>query len=118
VQGVLPKDSGKITYKVDNVPAVTDFKVLRRYNGFTLVKVLPTTGRKNQIRIHFKQIGHPLVGESRFSFRKDFRLKAKRALLHASELAFKHPVNGTGISLNSELPQDINNFIQNHGDKT
>jgi len=91
--------------------------VLKYYSGFTLVKVMPATGRKNQIRIHFKEIGHPLVGESRFSFRKDFKLKAKRALLHASELTFKHPINGQPIFLKSELPQDIANFIHNHEGK-
>jgi len=107
VHGVLPLGSRSINTKVDGKSALTNYSVVEQRKNFTCLKVNPATGRKNQIRIHFKGIGHPLVGESRFSFRKDYALKAKRALLHAYALDFIHPWKNKRIHLESALPQDM-----------
>lgn len=114
VQGALINDTGEIKNYVEGKSALTKFKVLERKSNFSVVEVTPFTGRTNQIRIHFKAIGHPIVGETKFSFRKDFALKAKRLCLHARALEFTHPVTGKNISLALDLPLDLKNFLSTH----
>jgi 23S rRNA pseudouridine1911/1915/1917 synthase len=93
--------------------AQTKFTVVGRHKDFTVVEAVPVTGRLNQIRIHMKRLGHPLVGESVFAFRKDFKLKFKRAALHASYLRFKHPATGEAVEFKSPLPEDMQMLLQN-----
>ena len=87
--------------------AETKYKVIKNGRGFTVIEAEPVTGRTNQIRIHLKGIGHPIVGESVFAFRKDFALKFKRTALHASCVSFLHPVTGKFMELASPLPADM-----------
>lgn len=116
---VMPK-TGIIDRKVrDNSyapekPALTKYKVVEYRNGFSVVEVMPVTGRTNQIRIHFKQIGHPLVGDRRFAFAKDFAIKFRRVALHASDLEFSHPLSGRIVSFHSDLPSDMQDFLNSH----
>ncbi len=115
LQGILPKNEGKISQPIENSSAITEYKVIERRSNFTVIEAMPLTGRTNQIRIHFKNIGHPLVGETRFAFRRDFKLKAKRLCLHAGELEFNHPVTQEKIHLYAELSQDLKKFLEvNH----
>ena len=93
-------------------PAVTRYSVTERRKDFTVVEAEPVTGRTNQIRIHFKSIGHPLVGESVFAFRKDFKLKFKRAALHAAYLKFTHPVTKNVMEFKSPLSEDMERFLK------
>ena len=116
VQGRMEKTSGEIKQRIENQPAVTRYRVIEQGSNFTVVQVEPLTGRTNQIRIHFKSIGHPLVGEKKFAFRRDFRLKANRLCLHAQGLEFSHPVTGKLISLVSGLPLGMKNFLDKHTD--
>jgi len=90
--------------------AVTKYRVLEKRRGFTVLEAQPITGRTNQIRIHLKEIGHPLVGESVYAFRKDFKLRFKRAALHAQGLEFTHPVTKETLKLTSPLPEDMEKF--------
>jgi 23S rRNA-/tRNA-specific pseudouridylate synthase len=114
VQGRLPKDRGDIGYPIDGRNALTEYKVLEIRKNFSILKITPLTGRTNQIRIHFKDIGHPLVGEAKFAFRRDYLLKAKRICLHAKELQFIHPITNKNVSLDSELPRDLLKFLEDH----
>jgi len=91
---------------------ITGYRVIERRKDFTIVEVQPVTGRTNQIRIHFKRLGHPLVGESVYAFRKDFKLRFKRAALHAKALEFSQPVTGKRMNFNLPLPEDMVNFIK------
>lgn len=115
--GRLPQKSAAINKKVrDNPfeaakPALTKYKVLEFRRDFSVVEVVPVTGRTNQIRIHFKQIGHPLVGERRFAFARDFNIKFRRVALHASDIEFKHPTSGEKMCFHSELPVDMREFL-------
>ena len=109
--GRIIKNQGWIRNPVRGRSALTRYQVLKRLKGFSVVKIRPLTGRKNQIRLHFKQIGHPVVGEDRFAFRRDFRIKAKRLCLHAQGLDFWHPVTKKPIHLEAELPEYLNSFI-------
>jgi len=114
VQGVVVKEQGEINRPVESRPAITKYRVSQRKKDFTVVEITPLTGRTNQIRIHFKAIGHPIVGETKFAFRKDFLLRAKRLCLHARDLEFLHPVTKKVVRLSVDLPKDLNDFLDNH----
>ncbi len=105
VQGRLVKNKGLIRSPVGGKSALTRFEVLRRLKYFSIVRIQPLTGRKNQIRLHFREIGHPVVGEDRFVFRRDFKMKANRLCLHAQGLDFSHPVTRLAVCLKAELPE-------------
>ena len=115
--GRLPHKNAVIDKKVRDNPceaakqALTKYKVLEFRKDFSVVEVIPVTGRTNQIRIHFKQIGHPLVGERRFAFARDFNIKFRRVALHASDIEFTHPVSGKRMSFQAELPEDMREFL-------
>lgn len=111
LQGVLGQGHGWINKPIEGRPALTRYRVLERRKNFTIIEVLPVSGRTNQLRIHFKQIGHPIVGESKFSFRKDFKLRFRRLCLHAKALEFVHPVTGKTVSLSADLPQDLREWL-------
>jgi 23S rRNA pseudouridine1911/1915/1917 synthase len=117
VQGIVRKDYGTIRLPVynrnknRNEPAITKYRVTERRNGFTVLETEPVTGRTNQIRIHLKSIGHPIVGESVYAFRKDFRLKFGRAALHAEKIEFTHPVTKKRLCFTAPIPDDMRNFL-------
>lgn len=111
VQGALDKAQGEIKTPIDGESALTRYKVVQKRRDFTVVEVTPVTGRTNQLRIHFKHLGHPIVGESKFAFRKDFKLRFKRLCLHAKSLEFRHPVTGKTISLSADLPVELKEFL-------
>jgi 23S rRNA pseudouridine1911/1915/1917 synthase len=98
-----------------NLPAqsaLTLYKVLQYRKEFTVVEVNPITGRTNQIRIHFTKLGHPLVGEDKYVFRKDFELRFRRTALHALQLTFPQPVTHKMITVEAPLAQDMTNFLE------
>ncbi|HRZ15025.1 MAG TPA: RluA family pseudouridine synthase [Candidatus Omnitrophota bacterium] len=110
--GNIPRNEGRIEGRIEGMTAATGFRVLERRAKFSIVEVHPETGRTNQIRIHFKSIGHPLVGETRFAFRKDFALKAKRVCLHAQAVEFTHPQTARLLRAEAPLPQDLAAFLE------
>ena len=112
VQGQVKEDSGEINKKIEGLSALTRYFVLERKKDFSIVEVTPLTGRTNQIRIHFKSIGHPIVGEDRFAFRRDFALRFKRLCLYAKSLEFIHPVTKKPIKLDTDLPRDLKEFMR------
>ena len=117
VHGIVRKNSATLKGNIYNQKRrktelmITGFSVLERRKDFTIVEVHPVTGRTNQIRIHFKELGHPLVGESVYAFRKDFKLRFKRVALHSKAVEFSHPVTGKRMSFNLPLADDMVNFI-------
>jgi len=114
VQGVLSPPRGRISFSLYGKKASTSYKVLKQYKDFCIVEIKPLTGRKNQIRLHFKRMGHPLVGESKFSFRRDFPLKFKRVCLHAWKLEFNHPFLRKMIKIQVGLWPDLRNFLKKY----
>ncbi|MDD4981777.1 MAG: RluA family pseudouridine synthase [Candidatus Omnitrophica bacterium] len=116
INGLPLKGEGIIENKIEGMFAKTQYRVVERRNGFAVVQVRPFTGRTNQIRIHFKSIGHPILGEDKFAFRKDFKIKAKRLMLHASRLEFKHPLSEKVMVIDSEIPQAMKDFLEEHAD--
>tara|TARA_B100000678_G_scaffold254527_5_gene231772 strand:+ start:21602 stop:22309 length:708 start_codon:yes stop_codon:yes gene_type:complete len=80
--------------------AVTRWKVLSREEGFTRLELYPETGRTHQLRLHTLHIGHPILGDELYAPDPAYEA-APRLLLHASELAFEHPVSGETVSFTS-----------------
>lgn len=111
VQRKLKTPAGEIRNAIEHRFALTRYRVIRIKRAFSVVEAFPVTGRTNQIRIHFKQIGHPLVGERKYAFGKDFPLKFRRTALHALELVWPHPVTKKMIKTAAPLPQDMEAFI-------
>ena len=114
VHGKLSLPQGVINSAIEGKRAVTKYRVIQEKSNYSVVEISPVTGRTNQIRIHFKNIQHPLVGEDKFAFRKDFALRAKRVCLHAEYLEFKHPQTAKTIAVKSPLPEDMQKFLDGH----
>lgn len=115
ISGIFGKKEGVIKNRIEGKFAQTHYKVIENKSGFAIVEVKPVTGRTNQIRIHFKSTGHPILGEDRFAFRRDFQIKAKRLMLHAGVLEFKHPITCKMLRLESSLPQAFVDFLGKNG---
>lgn len=90
--------------------AVTHYRVLERFGGFTLVEAVLETGRTHQIRVHMAYIRHPLLGDTLYGPAKN-RYGAKRQMLHAGVLGFVHPVTSEYMEFNSPLPQDFEDVL-------
>lgn len=114
VHGKLSRLEGSISLAIEGKTALTRYKVIQEKNNYSIVEISPVTGRTNQIRIHFKSIQHPLVGEDKFAYRKDFVLRAKRVCLHAGYLEFKHPQTAKIVVVKLPLAQDMQKFLDEH----
>ncbi len=112
VNGLISSKSGIIQKRIEGRPAQTLYRVVGEKKDFSIVEVRPLTGRTNQIRIHFKSIGHPVLGEDRYAFRRDFKVKAKRLCLHASRIEFRHPLTGEYLKLEADLPDELKNILE------
>jgi 23S rRNA pseudouridine1911/1915/1917 synthase len=88
--------------------AITHYEVLRSNKNFSLLKVNLETGRKNQIRVHAKDIGHSVVGDEKYGAKTD---PIKRLGLHAWVLAFKHPITKKDLRFESEIPLKFTNIF-------
>jgi 23S rRNA pseudouridine1911/1915/1917 synthase len=103
----------KVSASKHSREALTHYKV-REYiqDKYSLVEVNIVTGRTHQIRVHFRAIDHPVVGDPKYGFTKvneEFQKKhdLKRQFLHAFKLEFTHPFTGEELSFESELPEDL-----------
>jgi 23S rRNA pseudouridine1911/1915/1917 synthase len=98
------KDRTKMAVDKNGKNAVTHFKVLERFDGYTLLKVNIETGRTHQIRVHLAEIGYPIVGDTVYSNGKNpFGVEGQ--MLHSFRLEFKHPITGKDMNLEAPLPQ-------------
>lgn len=98
----------------DGELAVTHYQVIRRLPKATLLSVQLETGRRNQIRVHFAEAGHPVFGDPRY--RPDLALTPswpwKRLSLHAATLAFDNPVTHEHLRFHSPMPDEMTRFIR------
>ena len=84
--------------------AVTRFRVLERFPQATLVEVEILTGRTHQIRVHFAEAGHPLLGDRKYG---NAAVGCERQMLHAFRLSLNHPVTAAPLVLEAPLPPDM-----------
>ena len=93
----------------DADPARTEFEVLARENGHTLVMAHPITGRTHQLRVHFAHKGHPLTGDDLYGTQTE---AITRHALHARRLEFRHPTSGHALAFTAPLPDDFKALIR------
>jgi len=94
----------------DGREAVTEYHVLDTYADFSLLEVLPHTGRTHQIRVHLAFVGHPVVGDTVYGRRKP-SIKLKRCFLHAASLTFARPDSGELITVEAPLPVALREIL-------
>lgn len=108
--GRSSKDRKKMAVTKNGKEAITHFKVLKRYNGFTLLEVKIETGRTHQIRVHLSEIGYPIVGDEVYSNGKNpFGVKGQ--MLHAEKLEIKHPITGKELTFEAPVPNYFEDII-------
>ena len=94
-----PRSPRRMTVLADGRPAETEFRVLARGANRTFVLIRPRTGRTHQIRVHFRYIGHPVIGDSLYG-----GPRAPALLLHAWTLSVQHPVSGERLTFAAPPP--------------
>lgn len=123
VQGAMEQDRGTVrSWLTDNKmfvsyssptdnggkEAITHYRTLRRSNGYSLVELKLDTGRKNQIRVHMHDLGHPVVGDIKYGSTPDAYADHAdplgRVCLHAFRLAFRHPITGEPLRFETPHP--------------
>lgn len=87
--------------------AITQWRCIRRGSKASFLHCIPVTGRTHQIRVHLKEIGHPILGDFQYGrhFSNDFR--PHRQLLHAAEIQFSHPTKNKPITITAPYPEDF-----------
>ena len=122
-EGSLDPDTGEIrSYLAENAAhevystqnpeegqlAVTRYKTLRSRGRYSMVELSLATGRKNQIRVHMKEAGHPIVGDRRYGAETS---PIHRLCLHAQTLRFVHPVTKKDMNFSSPLPSGFSKLV-------
>lgn len=113
----------RMAVRSDGRPAVTHYRVLKRFRGHTMVRAELETGRTHQIRVHLAHIGFPLVGDPAYGGRRRLPAGAapelvtalegfKRQALHAARLKLEHPVTGKEVEWEAPLPADMVGLVE------
>lgn len=124
VEGVIPHNLGKVTAPIGRDPknrqrmkvvaggkeAVTNFKVISRFEENTLIECVLETGRTHQIRVHLSYIDHPVVGDPKYGRRKTNTEHGQ--FLHAKTLGFVHPTTKEYMEFDSELPEYFQEYLE------
>jgi len=122
VEGHVKAESGRIAKPITRDPvhrtrmtarldhgreALTDYRVLRRFEKFTYLEVRIGTGRTHQIRAHFAAIGHPVAGDKLYGARP-----AERIFLHAWRIRFDSPATGDRVTVEAPLPEELKQWLE------
>ncbi|WP_238976291.1 RluA family pseudouridine synthase [Leptospirillum ferriphilum] len=122
VKGILPKKRGEInapigrsthdrkkfTVRQDGKPSVTRYRVLETYHeNYSLLEVTLLTGRTHQIRVHFRYLGFPLLGDAVYGSKGTENKNFPRQMLHAWKLSFQHPSSNSKMEFEAPLPPDF-----------
>jgi 23S rRNA pseudouridine1911/1915/1917 synthase len=113
--------------KSELLPALTNFEVVERVNGFTILKCKPHTGRQHQIRVHLWHLGFPIAGDKLYGQEASIFLRSmneilelslgeglslRRHALHAYRLEFFHPITKERLNFQSEFPRELDEFLK------
>jgi len=120
-----PFNRFRFTVSVDGRPSTTAYKVLDYYQNpkesnkskkyYSLIEVLPKTGRTHQIRVHFSHLHNPVVADESYAGRKTSRADRNwcpRLFLHAKYLSFIHPVIEKKLEFEVKLPDDLQQALE------
>ena len=112
VRSYLAKNSRFEVYSTDKPEegqlAITRYKTLRSRNGYSLMEVSLDTGRKNQIRVHMKDLGHPIAGDRRYGAKSS---PIHRMALHAQTLRFVHPMTRKDMNFSTPVPASFAKMV-------
>lgn len=113
VRSYLAENSRHEVYSTENPEegqlAVTRFRTRRTANGYSLLEVELDTGRKNQIRVHMKDLGHPIAGDRRYGAKSS---PIHRLALHAQTLRFVHPITGKEMNFSTPIPAAFASMVR------
>lgn len=110
--GRHPADRKKMAINVPNgKPAITHYKVLERFSGYTYIQCILETGRTHQIRVHMASIGHPLIGDSIYAGERKCPFHLEGQTLHAMTLGFIQPNTKEYIEVNAPLPEYFEHLL-------
>ena len=107
-----PRNRKRMAVVAEGREARTEYRVIRYIGDYTLLEVMPETGRTHQIRVHLAAIGYPVVGDKVYGVKSPY---LSRQFMHASRLGFKHPSTGEYVEFTSELPQDLESALKDIG---
>jgi len=111
--GRHPSNRQKMAVRYDSEKiAITEYKVLKRLDGFTAVLLNLKTGRTHQIRVHMAYLGHPVLGDGKYGAKEKF----PRQALHSYSLSFRHPRTGEPLEFKAPLPEDMRVIIGRDAD--
>lgn len=112
VKSYLAENSQHIVYSTDDPArgqlAYTRYTSMANGNGYTLVDVQLETGRKNQIRVHMKDLGHPIAGDRKYGAKSS---PIQRLALHAMTLRFVHPITRKLMDFSTPVPQSFQKLV-------
>ncbi|MEA4826646.1 MAG: RluA family pseudouridine synthase [Clostridium sp.] len=109
--GRNPKDRLKMGIVEGGKRAVTHYEVLKRFEKYTLIKCILETGRTHQIRVHMAYLGHPLVGDPVYGYKKQ-KFNVAGQMLHAKKLGFIHPSTEEYMEFESDIPKYYEEVIR------
>ncbi|MCL2062486.1 MAG: RluA family pseudouridine synthase [Firmicutes bacterium] len=95
----------------DGREAVTHYKVLQRFTAHCLTQFQILTGRTHQIRVHAKHLGHPVVGDAAYGYKKQ-RFTVSGQLLHAQSLSFTHPESAQNLTFTAPIPPQFERILE------
>ena len=110
-------DSGERRVRVspEGKPSHTVFRLLARWQNFSLLEAELKTGRTHQIRVHLADLGYPIAGDEKYGDFETNRLLArsglKRMFLHAWKMRFTHPLKDEGLELEAPVPESLKSFV-------
>ena len=114
ITSYLAENKAYVVYSTTDVTkgklAHTAYKVLKETKRFSLLEINLLTGRKNQIRVHMADKGHPIVGDRKYGIAND---RHSRLALHSKSISFKHPASGERMTFESKVPNYFNKLIGN-----
>lgn len=102
-------DSKKMVVTKNGKEAITNFELLYKYKGYSLLKVLLETGRTHQIRLHMSHYGNPLLGDILYGGQQN---RIKRVALHSYKIEFIHPITKEFMSIIAKIPQDMKKLLK------
>lgn len=113
IKSYLDENKNLVVYstknKKDGKLAITRYNVTRTNDNYSLLNVEIDTGRKNQIRVHMHDIGHPIVGDEKYGSKLN---PINRLGLHANELILKNPITNKIMTFEAEIPSEFNNLFR------
>lgn len=108
--GRSTKDRKKMAVSKNGKEAVTHFKVIKRFDNYTLLEIKIDTGRTHQIRVHLSEIGYPVIGDYIYSNGKNL-FGVVGQMLHAKSIEFKHPVTNNLMKIEAPIPKYFEKII-------